>query len=1042
VLRSHPEVQQAAVVVREDRPGDRRLVGYVVTTADGGTAGSTSEQVDQWQSVYDSLYTGGGTVGLGEDFRGWDSSYDGRPIPVEEMREWRDTTVSRIASYGGRRVLEIGVGTGLLLAGLARTCENYWGVDFSAPVIDRLRAQVSEDPALADRVVLRVAAADDLRTLPRGVFDTIVLNSVVQYFPNGEYLLDVLRGALDLLAPGGRVFVGDVRDLRSRRCFHTAVQLARAEPDTAVGAVQAMTEQTIALDKELLIDPAFFTTLDEIDAVDVRVRDGAAHNELTRYRYDVVLHKQAADVLDLARVPQFRWGKGIATLSDLEQCLKEGALEALRVQSVPNARLVGEYAAMRALDSGNSVSRARQHLDDGGIEPNELSALGRRYGYEAVTTWSTEPDGALDVVFHRPVSRPVVGSYLPPAFSASAFLVSNPAAVIDRVRLVSDLRTFATTRLPEHMVPASLVVLERLPLMVNGKLDRRALPAPDLRTATTGRKPSTQEEEVLAELFADVLGLGSVGVDDSFFELGGDSIISIQLVSQAARRGLRITAKDVLVHKTVGGLARVARDNRADPVDRPREPLTRSKLTPVMFWLAEKSLLTDDFNQAMVVNLPPGVTPSTLARALRAVAENQPVLRARLVREPEPELQITTGDRLGSVGHVRCAGLTERALADLVANEYRAAVDLLNPAAGRMFAATLLDFGDTAKLLLVLHHLAVDAASWSGILHDLSDAWQQAESGGPIRLDEPAVSFAEWAEELHRQAGAGQRLGELDHWVNVLSGPPLFDAVDIGETARGGTQVVLDEHVSRQLVTRLPNRLDCSPADIVLTAVALASTESRRRRGSVSTSLVVSMERHGRHDMLGDLSRTVGWFTTLHPVKLDHGPLDWDDVWHGGPSVDRAVGRITQDIHAAADHGLGFGLLRYLNPDTAARLGTLPEPQISVNYLSRMAVSSGQAWTAAPESGWLPTADYAPMTHPVELTFLVRARDGGDGELALMWSWDRARVSDDEMRALTELVTTALRSIAARAEQMDAKPATSMVRLTQQELDEFQDGWE
>ncbi|MDX3234060.1 class I SAM-dependent methyltransferase, partial [Streptomyces sp. ME19-01-6] len=279
-----------------DRSGDVRLVGYVVPSEHAEPdEEANAHQVNEWQKIYDQHYTNTADLLLGEDFSGWNSSYDGSPIPLEEMRAWRTSAVERIRSLNPRRVLELGVGSGLLMAKLAPECEAYWGTDFSAAVIERLRGQIASVPELSGRVELRGQAADVVAGLPTDFFDTIVINSVSQYFPNTEYLVRVLRQAMELLAPGGSLFIGDIRNMCALRTFRTAIELGRAGTGAEISEVRASIEQSIALERELLVDPEFFAALADVlpgvVAVDVRIKEGAHHNELTRHRYDVVLRK-------------------------------------------------------------------------------------------------------------------------------------------------------------------------------------------------------------------------------------------------------------------------------------------------------------------------------------------------------------------------------------------------------------------------------------------------------------------------------------------------------------------------------------------------------------------------------------------------------------------------------------------------------------------------------------------------------------------------------------------------------------------------------
>ncbi|MEY9809834.1 amino acid adenylation domain-containing protein [Streptomyces albogriseolus] len=643
------------------------------------------------------------------------------------------------------------------------------------------------------------------------------------------------------------------------------------------------------------------------------------------------------------------------------------------------------------------------------------------------------------------------------------------------------LRAHVAAALPDYMVPAAFVALPALPLTPNGKLDRRALPAPDFGAATgTHRAPRTPREELLAVLFAEVLGVERVSVDDSFFDRGGDSIMVIQLVGRARRAGLVLNAAQVFEHKSVAALAQVA-EGAADrapaaPEGLTAEPAGPVPLTPVMHWLRERGGPVEAFSQTMAVPVPPRLGEERLTAALQTLVDHHDVLRAVLTREPRTA-DGATGEgathggeagwtlRIDPPGAVRAADWVRRvdaagkdaaALAALTAREAAAARDRLDPFTGRTGQAVWLDAGDghPGTLLLTLHHLVVDGVSWRILLPDLKAAWEDPHTP----LPPVGTPFRAWALHLAEQARTERRGGELALWTRTLAhgarpvtAERLDPARDTAATARS-VSLDLDPRTSAALLTTVPAAFHGRVDDVLLTAFALAVADWRGRRGlGDDDAVLVDVEGHGREpgDSAAELSRTVGWFTSIHPVLLRPGPLDRQDALAGGAAAGTAVKRVKEQLREIPDGGIGHGVLRHLDARAARSLTALAPhgtPDLGFNYLGRFPAPDGGLWTAAPDADLIGdgAGERLPLAHALELNALTR--DGNDGpRLTAVWTWAGRLLGEDAVRDLAGGWFRALTALAAHAERPEAGGITpsdlSLVQLSQDQIDQLEAAW-
>ncbi|WP_327168412.1 non-ribosomal peptide synthetase [Streptomyces subrutilus] len=617
------------------------------------------------------------------------------------------------------------------------------------------------------------------------------------------------------------------------------------------------------------------------------------------------------------------------------------------------------------------------------------------------------------------------------------------------------LRTELAGRLPEALVPTVLVTLDALPLTAHGKVDRKALPAPDpVGPQGSVRAPRTPAEAVVCAVLAEVLGLPDVAVDDSFFALGGDSISSIQVVSRARRAGLVITARDVFKHRTPAAIAAAARPVPSAAAAVADDGTGEIEPTPIFDRLREQlSELPDatrEFAQYVVVNAPAGLTPGVLEPALQAVLDRHDALRLKLT-SPVPGLW---AQEVLAPGSVTAADTVTRVTvpagadgAAVLAEHTAAARARLRPETGLVVQAVLLEEapGAGGRLLLVVHHLAVDGVSWRILLPDLEAAWRAVTEGRAPALDPVPTSLRTWAKALSAEARTARRAAELPLWnaqgagsAEILADRPLDPAADTWATA-GRLRLELPAKLTADLLTRVPAALHAEVNEVLLTGLALAVTG---RTGARGTRTVVELEGHGR-EQIGDgldVSRTVGWFTSAFPVGLDVGALDRAEVAAGGPAVATALKRVKAALRALPDHGIGYGLLRHVNPQTALVLARAAVPQIGFNYLGRFAAGEG-AWAIETGGAGLTASPATPLRQPLDLVALTEDRPGGP-VLVAEWTWPADALAESAVREIAEEWFAALRALAAHA----AAPGSGgriaaefpLVDVTQSEIDAWE----
>ncbi|MEU3370407.1 non-ribosomal peptide synthase/polyketide synthase [Streptomyces sp. NPDC006660] len=661
----------------------------------------------------------------------------------------------------------------------------------------------------------------------------------------------------------------------------------------------------------------------------------------------------------------------------------------------------------------------------------ELHFVGRADDQIKIRGFRVEPaEIEARLTAHAAVAEAVVSPYtLDGRKRLAAHLVPADGTAVPAP---AELRAHLAAELPDYMLPAAFVTVPALPLTANGKVDRRKLPEPDWAAGgdSAYRAPATGPEQTLAGIWADLLGVERVGADDNFFMLGGDSILSIQVVSRARAAGLTLTPRDLFRHPTVARLAAATGTGAAVAVAGTEPVEGEVPLTPIQHWFLDPGPRSPGFfNQSVLVETAPDTDPDALRLALAALWERHDALRA----------QFTVTDDGTWRQHVTAAGAPDLltvcpldGLDPAAAREQEDRATAEAHAAFRLDAGPLLTArlftgqGTTARLLLVVHHLVVDGVSWRILLEDLESGYRQALAEEPVRLPARTTSVREWARRLRARADAGGFTDQIAHWTRTaghcaeplpVDGEGANTMADVREVS-----VRLDPRRTNALLRQVPAVYGTRIDDVLLTALGrvLAGWTGR-------DTVAVGLEGHGREDQLFDdidLSRTVGWFTTLFPVALRVPAGDW-----GG-----ALKAVKEQLRSVPERGLGHGVLRHLAGAPGAA-GT-PMPGISFNYLGRFDWSADGGALIRAVPGGLGGAD-APGTERAHLLDVVARVE--DDCLEISWHYSHGRHHESTVTGLADGMLRALEAILAHCAEPGAGGRTPcdypLVRLDQAAVD-------
>ena len=549
LLSKHDQVKEAVVTVRENHIGDKCLVSYIVPDHNTGNNENAVKMerrhVSLWKNLYENNYGNEPAKDYDFDITGWNSSYTGEPIPAEYMREWTDCTVERILALKPRKAFEIGFGTGLLLFRIAPFCEKYNGIDFSQNACEQVSHTIDELGSSMSHVKLFQGEAEHAAKAVSGTFDTVIINSVVQYFPDVNYLMRVIEEAISLVSPEGSVFLGDLRNFSLLELYHTSVETYKAinkDSSASCSEVLRRIQSQVFNENELLVSPCFFIALKshfpQISHVEVKPKYGKYENELNYFRYEAILHIKSKHTF----TKDYKWfdcRKEKFSLADIRETLSKNKPEILGIAYIPNKRLLKDLKILEFLKNSKPKHTIKKIYDASaknsgfkGIHPKDLLELTNNLPYELEISWARgDSDGSYDVIFKRedysgklPIFKEQeVGNNL-------STYTNQPLRVEIRRDYTAIIREYLKKKLPDYMLPSFFVFMDSLPLTPNGKIDRKKLPEPSIPISTDIESmPQNETEKLIADIWQEVLDIEKVGIHDNFFDVGGHSLLIVKV---------------------------------------------------------------------------------------------------------------------------------------------------------------------------------------------------------------------------------------------------------------------------------------------------------------------------------------------------------------------------------------------------------------------------------------------------------------------------------------------------------------------------------
>lgn len=901
VLGRHPAIQNAVAVCQESASGSTTLNAFIETREGWEDALShqkqDSEILEKWQTVWDKTYDAeSSTSEVDLDLNGWISSYTGKPIPEFEMKAWVDETVRNILSLNPQNVMEIGCGSGLLLLRVAPKVKSYTGIDFSRSVLGLLEDRIQKLGITNTKLICR--NANQFIPKDEKSVDTVIINSVSQYFPNIDYLIEVLKGAIHAVVDGGNIFIGDIRAKCMLELQILSVMAHQADSQTKLSDLKQKLSNRISAEEELMLDPQFFALLkrefSEIEGMTFSLKEDTNPNEMNKFRYDLTIHINRAGK---SSQPNARI-KTIEAVGDLQE-LKEVLSTAkgpILVKGLLNARLQDDLHILESLNQSEltlaQITDKTTHSGKQGFDPAALYQLAQSLNLETHMIWSqANPRKLIDALFFSKENNPELGGdehyfFNPDDANGNASLIeyaNNPVGSSKLRTLINELYESINAQLPAYMAPSNITHLASLPLTPNGKIDRKALPK--ITSAAINEQyiaPRTQQEETMYDIWSSLLNVKQFGINDNFFNLGGHSLLAVQVTTkirdqffmevpiQALFDNPTIALLTAYIESEDSGIKKLSPSITAQSAEQRRvSPLSFSQKR---LWFLEKlEGPSSNYHISIAVEILGRVDWRCLDLALIEIVRRHEVLRTVYteIDGQAAAVVLPTPDTLLHTKSLSTSAPTEGYVQEWLQEENSKPFELSQDLPIR---ASLLEINENhSALTITIHHIAADEWSMIILQSELMALYEAAINDRESELPVLAVQYSDYANWQKQWLTPDVLSAQLDYWRQQLHDAPTLLNLPLDkprpalQTHRGRSfEFLIDAQLNKQLKTLCLGSETTQFMGLFACYAALLSKYANAHDLVIGTPVT--------HRNRSELNNLIGFFVNTLPIRFKLDP--------------------------------------------------------------------------------------------------------------------------------------------------------------------------